>query len=71
MDFPIYRKYINNKSFFIIHSENNWTEYKLVGRKYEKYDFAAVQFPEKLLIKDLIQKVDGIIESSEFEISNL
>lgn len=75
MDFPIYRKYTNNKSFFIITSENSWIEYKLVGKKYNRFEFTANIFPEKLFIKDLIQKIDGVEECSlaqlESQICNL
>ncbi len=71
MDFPIYRKYSNNQSFFIIHSQKLWTEFKKIGNTYQKFDFTATQFPEQLFINDLIQKIDGVEESSKLELDNL
>ncbi len=71
MDFPVYRKYTNNRSFFIITSEKTWIEYKFNGKKFEKHSFTANQFPEMMFIKDLIQPIQGVESSSESEVKNL
>ena len=71
MDFPIYRKYTNLGSYFVITSASTWTEYKRLGKKYQRYDFTAQQFPEKLFIQDLIHLTEGIAPSSAEEISAL
>jgi hypothetical protein len=71
MNFPVYRKYSNNKSYFLITSLTAWTEYKLVGKRYVKFDFIANQFPEKLFIQDLLQVIEGIEISNEKEINAL
>ena len=71
MDFPVYRKYTNNQSYFIITSENSWIELKKVGSKYLKFEFIANQFPEKLFIKDLLDLIEGVESSSQTEIDLL
>ncbi len=65
MQFPVYRKYSNDESFFIIQSNENWVEYKRVGKKYLEYKFKAIQFPERNFIQDLLFLRGGIVESSE------
>jgi hypothetical protein len=62
MKFPIYRKYSNNKSFFKILNEIEFEELKFIGQALELYKVIAVQYPEKLFIKDLIEKADKISE---------
>lgn len=69
MQFPVYRKYANFHSFFIIHSPLAWTEYKRLGKKYMHHDFEAVQFPEKLFVQDLIECMTGIEPSSAEEMA--
>lgn len=71
MVFPLYRKYSNLDSYFVITSPTTWVEYKRLGKKYLRYEFTAEQFPEKLFIKDLIALVDGIVPSSAKEITSL
>lgn len=71
MNFPVYRKYTNNQSYFIITDENSWTEFKKVGSKYLKFEFIATQFPEKLFIKDLLELMEGVEPSSQEEIDLL
>ncbi|HLP10645.1 MAG TPA: hypothetical protein VK177_01875 [Flavobacteriales bacterium] len=71
MQFPVYRKYANLKSFFIITSDKTWTEYKQVGKRFEKHEFIATQYPEMLFIQDLLKKIEGVLESDAFEISQL
>lgn len=71
MDFPVYRKYTNLDSYFVITSANTWTEYKRLGKKYIRYDFTAQQFPEKLFLQDLIHLTEGFAASSAGEISGL
>ncbi|HYG52595.1 MAG TPA: hypothetical protein VD905_16905 [Flavobacteriales bacterium] len=71
MRFPVYRKYANGKSYFIITSDKTWTEYKQVGKRFEKHEFTATQYPEMLFIQDLLKKNEGVLESNAFEISQL
>lgn len=69
MSFPVYRKYTNLHSFFVITSPTTWTEYKRFGKSYRKFDFVAQQFPEKLFIQDLISlEGEGITTALKEEI---
>lgn len=68
MDFPVYRRYANADSYFVITSPNTWTEYKRLGKKYLKFEFTAQQFPEKLFVQDLINLAEGIEPATEAEI---
>lgn len=71
MEFPIYRKYSNLHSYFIITSRKNWTEYKRMGKSYLKYEFTAQQYPEMLFIQDLIACIPGIEMATVEEIEPL
>jgi hypothetical protein len=71
MQFPVYRKYANHKSYFVITSEKTWTEYKQIGNRFEKYEFTATQYPEMVLIKDLLEKKEGVLESNASEVAQL
>ena len=71
MEFPVYRRYANFDSYFVITSPDTWTEYKRLGKKFLKFDFTAQQFPEKLFIQDLINLAEGIEASTQEEISSL
>lgn len=59
MDFPVYRKYKNNKSFFKIISENQFQELMFIGNRIEVYDFYAKIFPDFQLIRDMIDMENG------------
>ncbi|MFM7682677.1 MAG: hypothetical protein ACKO7P_08015 [Bacteroidota bacterium] len=67
--FPQYRKLINNKSYYRIEDENHFTEIQLIGKKAFELKIQAVQFPEKLKIKDMLNCEEPYIriEQSEFD----
>lgn len=68
MEFPIYRKYNNNKSFFKIDSLDHFTELKLTGKRVEKHSFQAKIHPDRVFIQDMIEMLGGHwVESSEEE----
>ena len=71
MQFPVYRKYSNESSYFIIHSLTEWTEYKKFGKNIVEHHFVATQFPEKLLIQDLINLQEGVLTSCAEEIAQI
>lgn len=52
--FPIYRKSISGKNWYQILSEKNFHEIQMIGSKYHKYTIEAKQYPEMLLIQDMI-----------------
>lgn len=70
--FPKFRKYTNNKSFFKIESDVNWSEIQIVGNKKMLHHFIAHQYPEKLFLQSLINfDGEGIKDSNETEFENL
>lgn len=66
IQFPIYRKRLNNKSFYKINSYRNFEEIQVIGTKKEKFTFVAEKYPEILYIKDLID-LNYCIAISEVE----
>lgn len=68
MNFPLYRKYTNGKSFFKIVSETRFEEIKLTGKQAELCVFEAKIFPDRQLIQDMIAMSGGFwLESTEAE----
>jgi len=54
IQFPVYRKYKNGKSYFKIFSRNEFEEIQIVGSKKIINTVKAKQFPEMNLIHDLV-----------------
>ncbi|MFN5183111.1 MAG: hypothetical protein ACK5D5_08840 [Bacteroidota bacterium] len=52
--FPQFRKYKNDKSYFKILSMETFEEKYFIGKKMMKREFTAVQYPEKLFVRDLL-----------------
>lgn len=52
--YPIYRKYKGISVWFKIMDERNFIEIKKIGTKYKIERVEAVQYPEMVLIKDMI-----------------
>lgn len=72
MKFPIYRKLINNKVYYKIVDLKNFEEIKLIGSKVTHSKTTANQYPELLLIQDLIACVaEYYTTSSQEEWDNL
>ena len=70
MEFPIYRKYPNEKHFFRIRSEGAFDELYIMGSRYGLYQKEAKNYPDRLFIQDMIDMKDGVWEPSskgEFE----
>ena len=67
MNFPIFRKLSNNQRFYKIESTTSFTELQVVGRKTLKVSIQAQQFPEKLLIQDMISLNEPFLESNSDE----
>jgi hypothetical protein len=68
IEFPLFRKFSNNTSFYKIHSEKSFTEIKTMGKYYFINEVNALQFPEMVLIKDMINlEVGEYIGISEIE----
>lgn len=54
INFPLYRKYKNNKSYFKIINSQLFEEIQIIGSKKAVRQTEAKLFPEKLFINDLI-----------------
>lgn len=70
MNFPIYRKYTHNKTFFKIISYTEFEEINLIGSKKVTSKTIAKIFPEKQFILDVIEMRNGAWSESnkkEFE----
>jgi hypothetical protein len=69
IEYPQYRKLCNDKSFYCIEDESHFTEIQIIGQKFFELKIHAIQFPEKLKIKDLLNCEDPYlkIERMEFE----
>jgi hypothetical protein len=66
INFPVYRKYKNNKSYFKIIQPKLFEEIQIIGSKKIIKEVEAKQFPEMLFIRDLLsnysQMADEISE---------
>lgn len=68
LNFPIYRKYDNDKSFFRIDSVEHFIELKLTGKLKEKFEFKAKIHPDRVFIQDMISMENGHwVESTKEE----
>lgn len=54
IQFPVYRKYKNNNSFFKILSRTSFEEIQHIGSKAKLNSITATQFPEMNHIYDLV-----------------
>ena len=59
MQFPIYRKYSNNKVFFKVISKEAFDEITLIGSKTILQHINATTYAEKLFIMDMIEMREG------------
>lgn len=68
-EFPQYRKLNNDKSFYRIEDENHFTEIQLIGKMAFQLEIQAIQYPEKLKIKEMLNCEEPYkkIEQSEFD----
>jgi len=65
MEFPQYRKYSNNKSFFEVLGEDSFRELKIIGLRYELIEIKATIWPERSYILDLLSNEGGYYETIE------
>ncbi|MBL7918745.1 MAG: hypothetical protein JNJ40_00435 [Bacteroidia bacterium] len=54
INFPVYRKYKNNKSYFKIIQPNRFEEIQIIGSKKMVKQIMAKQYPEMVFINDLV-----------------
>jgi len=68
MDFPQYRKYNNDQSYFKITGYAELEEIKLLGRFYQHIKLQATMLPDRNFISDLLNDATGnITEITEQE----
>ena len=69
--YPIYRKRKNNKSFYKINSFQQFEEIQIVGKKFNYYIIEVLQYPEKLLLLDMISLKEAIYDEIKCEDWNI
>ncbi len=72
MDFPQYRRYKNKQSYFKIMSATHFTEYKALGKSWERYDIEAKILPDRNYIADMLHEYEAHwenISAEEFELA--
>jgi len=57
--FPIYRKYPNDSSFFKIDAADSFEELQIVGSRCLIHRFKATILPDRYLLQDMIEMLDG------------
>lgn len=71
-NFPIFRKYDNDKSFFKIESADRFVELKLTGSRVEEFVFEAKIHPDRVFIQDMIAMENGHwVESNKAEFEDI
>lgn len=71
MDFPQYRKLLNEKSFYRITDGIHFDELQRIGSKVVLHQLHAEQYPEMLRIKDMLELSEGYLISSQSEFDDL
>lgn len=69
-NFPLYRKYAHDKTFFRINSKENFDELTIIGSFYIYRNQQAHIFPEFTMIIDMIENSNNnwiAISEQEFE----
>lgn len=58
MDYPQYRKYKNDHSYFKITDSETFVEWKKSGKNWERFDFKAQILPDRNYIQDMLTDYD-------------
>jgi hypothetical protein len=69
VEFPLYRKYPNNKSYFKVLSHDEFEEIQILGSQAYHYTFKAKILPDRNLVADMIDAKQNwvAIEREEYE----
>ena len=71
MNFPLYKKYTNNLSYFKVLSPDSFEEIKITGNYYSLIKLQAKILPERNFIEDLLKNTNGNwADISEIEYEN-
>ncbi len=68
-DFPVFRKYTNNKNYFKVINSNKFIEISVIGKQVILKKTEAKIYPDKLFISELINCNQSILNISEEEFS--
>ena len=72
MDFPQYRKLSNDLVFYRIQNDREFDEIQLIGKKAVQHHVKALQYPEILRIKDMLElHGDHYLTSSKEEFEKM
>ncbi len=69
-NFPSYRKFVGINVWFMIESDRKFVEIKQIGSKFICHTVIAEQYPEILLISDMLECREGRwekIKDTEFQ----
>lgn len=71
--FPVYRKLLNERSYYLVMDSNSFIEFQFIGTKIIRSEFISKNYYDRLLLSDLINKRYPYIQSSkeEFQKKNL
>lgn len=70
MEFPQFRKYSNNKSYFKILSQTQWEELQIVGKKVLVHQMEVKILPDRNFMMDMMSNEGNrwvIIDEKEYE----
>lgn len=71
VNYPIYRKYAHERTYFKVISDSEWEEIHIMGRNYSVHQFKATILPERNYIYDLTHDYQNnwiAIEANEYEL---
>jgi hypothetical protein len=68
INFPVYRKYKNGKSYFKIINPRLFEEIQVIGSKRVIKQVEAIQFPEMSFVHDLIYNYEEMAEEITGEV---
>jgi hypothetical protein len=71
MEFPVYRKINNGKSYYKIISNLEFVEIQIIGKIYFKNHFKISQYPDKLFLLDVISGKPPYEIASQEEVERL
>ena len=71
MEYPLYRKYSNERSYFKVESDREFIQLQRIGKRVLEQRIVAKRYPELLLIRSLISMEEPhIILSNQSEFEN-
>lgn len=67
VNFPIYKKRFDSKSFYKIISKQEFEEIQLIGKKAVFYFHEVKIYPDQLLMNDMLEKEELYLDIEEDE----